>query len=604
MKQAVSERLKEKDASSLSLRLTARIFENLGPYRYLILAAAGMAAVSAWADMQVIHVASRLFEQEQWREQGILKPLLPLILFCFLNRAFGWTQWICSVYAGNRAIAALRQRFFTRLMLLSKSFFDLNKAGWLVARSTGDMNILQDFTTYALMMTGVFTTITISAWYRISVISPILLIPAAIMMPLVVIITYKYKKHMSTLQRRARAQNSRLIANMSETVRGVRVVHAFSRQERNLEDFNAINLDSHDTEIRIARLDGAFMPALDFIGILNLVVVILFATWIMNDPRMASVAEHISTGDIIAYVLYMNVLIWPTRMIVELYSMALRAMSAAERIFEVIDLPPEVPDPPHPAQLENMKGDIRFDHVSFRYSEAGEWIIKDIDLHIRPGETLALAGETGAGKTTLLSLIARFYDPQQGRILLDGQALHQIAQDDLHQHMGIVLQQGYLFSGTVMDNLKFRQTDIPDEVVIEQAKRLGTHDAIMALNDGYQTQVLEGGESLSLGQRQLLAITRALLANPTILLLDEPTSSLDVHTESIIQQAMQKVIQQRTSVMIAHRLSTIQHADRILVIDKGRIAEQGTHQELLAQGGIYCALVQHDALEPATPEKS
>ncbi len=601
MKQAISERLQERDQQTLSLRLTARIFETLGPYRWLILAAAGMAAVSAWADMQIILFASRIFETEQWRESGILRPLLPIILLCILNRVFGWSQWILAVYSGNRAIASLRKRFFARLMQFSKSFFDLHKSGWLVARSTGDMGILQDFTTYALMMLGTFSTIIISAWFRISQISPVLLIPAAAIMPAIVIMTAFYRRKMSALQRHARDQNSRLVANMAETVRGVRVVHAFSRQERNLEDFNTINLSSHDTEIRIARLDGAFMPALDFITVLNLIIVVLFATWIMHDPRMESVARQINTGDIIAYVLYMNVLIWPTRMIVELYSMSLRAMSAAERIFEVIDLEPDIIDPPEPVALASVRGALSFRNVSFRYGDDDPWIIRNLNLDIRPGETLALAGATGAGKTTLLSLIARFYDPQEGAVLLDGVDLTHISQDDLHQHMGIVLQQGYLFSGSVMENLKFRRTDIRDEDVIAQAKRLGTHASILALRDGYQTQILEGGESLSLGQRQILAITRALLAAPSVLLLDEPTSSLDVYTESVIQGAMQKVVRNCTAVMIAHRLSTIEHADRILVIDKGRVAEEGTHTELLRQNGIYSRLVRHNTLEPDAP---
>lgn len=597
MSTTISENRIEQETQGLSLRLAIRILSILGPHRWMIFFATLMVCVSAWADMQIIHYASQLIESTHWQESGSLRPLLPLALFALLNRAFGWGQWLISVYAGNRAIAALRKQFFGCLMLFSKSFFDRHKAGWLVARSTGDMAILQDFTTYALMMLGVLVTITISAMIRISRIAPMLLLPALVMMPLVIFLAARYKKRMSHLQRTARDQNSRLVANMAETVRGVRVVHAFSRQERNLEDFNAINLNSHDTEVRIAKLDGIFLPALDFMSVLNLIIVVLFATWVLHDPRFEVLARHISMGDVIAYVLYMNVLIWPMRMIVELYGMSLRAMSAAERIFEVIDLEPDVADPPAPVPLSAMQGALRFEQVSFRYKQDGEWIIKNLSLAIRPGETVALAGTTGAGKTTMLSLAARFFDPQEGQVLLDGTDVRQFAQDDLHQHMGIVLQQGYLFSGTVMENLKFRRTDLSDDFVIEQARKLGTHTAITALSDGYQTYIQEGGESISLGQRQIIAITRAMLADPAILLLDEPTSSLDVYTESVIQKAIQDVIKNRTAIIIAHRLSTIEKADRILVIDKGQIIEQGSHAELLRNNGSYQRLVMRGSFD-------
>ncbi len=591
MKKTLSENSEQNEDQSLSLGLTLRIFSILGPYRWLIFFATLMVCIGAWADMQIIHYASQLFESQSWQETGTFRAILPLALLGLVNRIFSWGQLLISVYCGNQAIAGLRKKLFQRLMMFSKSFFDKHKAGWLVARSTGDIAILKDFMTYALMMLGIFGTITIAALFRISRIAPLLLVPAAIMLPLVAYLTSRYKTRMTKLQRTARDQNSRLVANMAETVRGVRVVHAFSRQERNLEDFNIINSSNYDTEVNIAKLNGLFMPALDFMSVLNLILVVLFATWVLHDPRMEHMAEHVNMGDVIAYILYMNMLIWPTRMIVELYSMALRAMSAGERILEIIDLEPDVQDPQQSVPLQSIEGTIDFQEVSFRYKEAGEWIIQDLNLAIRPGETVALAGPTGAGKTTILSLVARFFDPQQGQILLDGTDLRDFAQDELHQRMGIVLQQGYLFSGTVMENLKFRRTDLEDTYVIEQSKRLGTHEAIAALSDGYETRILEGGESLSLGQRQIIAITRALLADPAILLLDEPTSSLDVHTESIIQAAIQKVMKNRTSLVIAHRLSTIQNADRILVIDHGKIVEQGKHAELMQHDGPYRRLI-------------
>lgn len=583
----------EKEAGALSGRLIVRMFGSLGGYKWLVFSSGIMVCIGAWADMQIIYIASRIINSELWRETGIWKAIAPLLLFCLLNRVFGWLQLVATLVGTNRAVARIRKEFFQHLLQLPKTFFDTHQSGWLTARSTGDIQVLQDFMTYALMMIGMFATITASAWIRISQISPILLIPALFMVPLIIVMTIMYKRRMTTVQRRARDQNSRLVANMAETVRGVRVVHAFGRQHRNLEDFNEINMMSHDTEIHAAKLDAIFMPALDFIGVINTVVVITFAAWLIENPDLPWLRTSLSTGDIVAYVLYMNIIIWPARMMVELYGMAIRAMAAAERIFEVIDMEPSVKDPAKPIPSFAIKGDIEFVKAGFHYPTSRQWIISDFNLHIPAGETVALVGQTGAGKTTLASLVARFYDLQEGVLRIDGHDIRDFRQIDLRSQMGIVLQQGLLFSGTVLDNLRFRYPDMPEAKVIQRCRDLGTHSAIMALSDGYQTMVLEGGESLSLGQRQVLAITRALMADPAILILDEPTSSLDIHTESIIQTALQRLIRNQTTLLIAHRLSTVRHADRILAIKEGRIVEQGTHPELIALDGYYRSLIRH-----------
>ena len=590
-RQQTTEMRPDKERGTLSRRLIVRLFSTLGGYKWLVFAGFGMVCICSWADMQIIHEATRLIRDEAWRDKGILTVLLPLIGVCLLNRVFGLLQWVTTIFATNRAVARLRKAFFSKLLDLPKSFFDRHKSGWLTARSTGDIEVLQDFMTYALMMLGVFGTITISAWFRISQIATILVLPALLMMPLILLMTGVYKRHMSRLQRMARDQNSRLVATMAEAVRGVRVVHAFARQERNLEDFNALNLQSHDTEVRVARLDALFMPALDFIGVLNTVIVIAFAAWLLEHPDVPWLGKPLSTGDIMAYVLYMNIIIWPTRMLVELYGMSIRAMAAAERIFEIIDMPALITDPPHPVPIRTMRGEIALEQAGFRYDENGTWIVRGLDVQIRAGETVALVGETGAGKTTIASLMARFYDVQEGCVRIDGVDIRQYGLRDLHARMGIVLQQGYLFSGTVMDNLRFRCHAMSDDEVIRQAKALGTHDVVMALADGYHTRVHEGGISLSLGQCQVIAITRALLADPAILILDEPTSALDIHTEVIIQQAIERLIHNRTTILIAHRLSTVCRADRILAIRQGKIIEEGTHETLLARQGYYASLV-------------
>ncbi len=581
----------EAQTRALSMRLIARMAGSLGPYKWIVGLGCIMVCICAWSDMQIIQEATKLIKQGIPENCTLTAALIPLILICVVNRFFGWLQWAITVFATNRAMAVLRKQFFIKLHGLSKQFFDQHKTGWLVARSTGDLGILQEFMTFALMMLGIFATVTISAVFRITRIAPILLAPAAVMLPMITIATLHYKRHMTRIQRNAREQNSRLVANMAETVRGVRVVQAFSRQEQNLESFNELNLLSHDTEVRAARLDAIFLPSLDFIGVLNTTVVVAFAAWLIKHPNVPYLSEPLTTGDVVAYVLYMNVILWPTRMLVDLYSMSIRAMAAAERIYEIIDFEPAVTDPEQPISVEALQGEIAFIDVDFRYGADTPWILRDFNLRIQPGETVALVGSTGAGKSTIASLAARFHDVDAGYVLIDDSDIKAYRQEDLHAAMGIVLQQGYLFSGSVMDNLRFRRPDISDEAVIAHARQLGTHDAIMALSAGYDTEILEGGESISLGQRQIISITRALLADPTILILDEPTSALDTHTEAIVQRAIDLLIRDRTTIIIAHRLSTVRHADRILVVNEGRITEAGTHDELLQRNGYYSQLV-------------
>lgn len=576
----------------LSLGLLLRILMALGPYFWLVLLGNVFLFVCIRADMLIIREIKKLLDRPDLMSAGILSLIGPILFLAAVNRVFGWAQWMVTIFASNRAIANLRVRFFEKLQDLSKSFHSRHKAGWLVARNTGDIRIIEDFMTFALMIFMVFLAAVGCAIAEIASISWVLLLPCLIVVPIVLVITITYKRRISAAQRTAREQHSKLVANMTEAVKGVRVVHAFSRQEQNLEEFNELNLMHHDSELRVARLNSLFIPSMDFLGIFNTTIVILFGSWLMGRNASEGIfAVDLSTGDLVAYMLYMNVIIFPVRLMVELYSMAMRAMAAAERVFEVIDMEPEVRDPASPAIPERVEGQMSMQKISFRYTEDEPWILKDFSLDIPSGKTIALVGATGAGKTTISSLLARFHDVQEGKITLDGLELRSMSQDTLHQQMGIVLQEGFLFSGTVLDNLRFRAPMMTKEEVIRVAKDLGTHDAIMSLSDGYDTMVMGGGSSVSEGQRQVISITRALIANPRILLLDEPTSSLDIYTEHTIQKAIEALIVNRTTVLIAHRLSTIRHADRIVVIDHGEIVEYGEHDALMSQKGRYYDLV-------------
>ncbi|MFW5893650.1 MAG: ABC transporter ATP-binding protein [Verrucomicrobiota bacterium] len=577
----------------LSMSLVVRIFGTLGKHGWVVAASTTMMVICVITDMMMVRQIRSLVDRTDLLETSPAVLLGPLALIALINRATGTAQWLAVSYAVNQAMLRMRKDFFAKLQSLSKHFFDTHKAGWLVARSTGDMGLIMEFMRFSLVL-GVMVCVSIVfAAREIAEISWILLIPSAVLAPIVVVATHKYRRSMSRAQRDARQQNSRLVAELTENIRGVRIVQAFSRERRNLRRFNRINLINHNLEIRISRLNALFLPSMDFLGVVNTVVVVLAGSLMMHaDIAQAWLSDPLTAGDLVAYILYSNIILWPLRMGVELYSMSLRAMAGAERIFEIMDRQPEVIDQPDAVEARDIRGDIRFEHVTFRYEPGAEDVLKDFSVHMPPGQTVAMVGETGAGKTTVASLLARFYDVSEGRILIDGRDLRQYRRESLHQSMGIVLQQGFLFSGTVLDNLRFRRPELSEDEVIAAAKRLGTHEAITKLADGYHTQVQEGGESISEGQRQLVSITRALIADPRVLILDEPTSSLDVYTEKILHRALHRLMEGRTTLMIAHRLTTVRNADLIVVLDHGHIVEQGNHEQLMSRRGHYYTMVQ------------
>ncbi len=581
----------EVEQRPLSLRLILRTFGALGPYLWLVLLAVVLCVLCIASEMCVIREIKTLLDRSDLRGAALWPLIRPIFFYYLFSRVCGGAQWVFTNYATNKAVAILRQRFFAQLQSLSKRFYDNHKAGWLVARNTSDIQVISEFLTFSLMMTAIFAAtfgFALTEMYRIT---PALLLACAVVVPAMLAITIWYKRRMTRTQRQTRAKNSELVANMAETARGIRVVHAFSREQLNLETFSEINRDAHDLEIKVAGLNAFFLPSLDFLGILNIAIVTGFGLWLVDHNYLTAAGTPITTGNLAACILYMNLILWPLRMMVEIYSLAIATMAAAERVFEIMDMDPEVRDAPDAAELRPLRGEIAFERVSFRYGDGTPWVLRDLDLRITAGETVALVGETGAGKTTIASLAARFYDAVEGRVLIDGKDVRACTQDSLHQQMGIVLQQGFLFSGTILDNLRFGRPELTRAEVENTARELGTHELIAGLPDGYETTVLEGGGSISLGQQQLVALTRAVVADPRILILDEPTSALDVYTERIIQNALERITAGRTTIIIAHRLSTVRYADRILVVDQGEIVESGSHEELLARRGKYHELV-------------
>jgi len=598
MSSKTSEHETDAQKTRLSLKILGRLFGLLGHYKWIVFVGNISLILCVYFDLAIIDQVRKIIDSPELRTGRILPLILPVLLLALANRFFGTLQFLITLFATNKAVARFKKVFFAKLIAMPKSFFDCTKSGWLVARNTGDMQHVFYFITFAVMIFLVFFTAMAMALYKLINIHPILLAPCIITVPLILFMTRQYETKMTKAQRSARKRNSEMVANLTENIKGVRVVQAFDRQEQNMRQFSTLNMINHDIELRISRLTGIFLPTLDFAGILNTTLAITLGLVIMKSghPMFASIS--LTTGDLVAYIMYLNTILWPMRMVMDFLTMSMAAMAAGERLFEIVDLPIDLKNNDKPVSIKKLKGRIELSKVSFRYNENSDDVLKDVDFTIEPGRTIALVGETGAGKTTIASLIARFYDVTGGSILIDDIDIRSYNLNDLHFHMGVIQQEGYLFSGTVMDNIKFGNPDMPDAMVYDLVKRLGTHDFIEKLPDSYQTVVMEGGQSLSLGQRQIIALTRAIIADPTILIMDEPTSSLDVRSEHIIQGALKVLTKDRTTIIIAHRLSTVRHADEILVIGEQGIIEHGSHSDLLSKKGKYYQLVE--TMERAT----
>ncbi len=491
---------------------------------------------------------------------------------------------------GQSVIYDLRKVLFEHLQQLSLSFYSRYSVGRVITRVINDVETLRDFVTWAILaiLRNLFALIGIV----IAMLSLNLKLSLMVFVtiPLMVLATVLYRRTARKVYRRVRSAISWVNSVLAENINGVRVVQAFSRQKHNYEKFSEYTNRYHlQTFLRAAQVSASFTPVVDVLGAFATAAVVYFG-------GAAVLGESITPGILVAFVLYISRFFDPIRDLSRRFDTLQSAMAGGERLLGLLDTRVEVEDRPDAFEMESISGHVRFDDVSFRYDvdadSESELVLDHIDLDVRAGETVALVGETGAGKTTIIKLLSRFHDPTEGAVRVDGHDLREVTQASLRRQMGIVLQDPFLFNGTVKENILFGRLDASDADVIAAAGAVGAHEFISALKDGYESSVQEGGVLLSVGQRQLISFARALLANPRILILDEATSSVDTQTEQIIQRALSRLFVGRTSFVIAHRLSTITNADRIVVIDDGRIIEQGKHDELLALKGMYYALYQ------------
>jgi ATP-binding cassette subfamily B protein len=496
--------------------------------------------------------------------------------------------WIFSIIYGRimadtaqKAMRNMRQDLFDHMQKLSIGYYDRQTAGDLLSRLTNDMDAINRLLSQNLVAFFQSVTSLIGVLIIMFALSLSLTLAALTVIPLTFLVTFLIMKYSRPAFQKLQKSLGELNSLMEEDLSGQRVVIAYGQQGRSLSVFDKLNQSVRDAGVKANILAGLMPPITGMLNNLDVIVVVGVGAY-LNIQGLGGV----TIGMIASFAEYTRRFGRPVMQISNLFNSMMAALAGAERIFEVLDTTPEIIDRPDAISLEKIDGKVHFDDVSFGYSENLP-VLKNINLEAKPGKTIALVGPTGAGKTTIINLLSRFYDVDSGRILIDGNDLQGIQQDDLRKKLGIVLQDTFLFADTVMENIRYGRLEASDEEVMEAARLSNAHDFIRHLPEGYQTELSERGSNLSQGQRQLLSIARAILADPSILILDEATSSVDTRTEVEIQKALLKLMEGRTSFVIAHRLSTIRNADQILVINEGQLIERGTHEDLLQQKGFY-----------------
>ena len=527
---------------------------------------------------------------------GLTWMFVLFIVIAALNWVMNFTMQFSMEKVGQGILFNLRRDVFHHVQKQSVSFYDRTEVGRMMSRVQGDVGQLQEFAALVVMTLGellglagivvALLILDLQLGLITMVVLPLLILTMVIWQPLM-------RKAFMEVRRTIAIVNGELNQNIT----GVRVVQAMNRQDMNLDTFNGLNVDHREANLSASRLSAGLLPVVDILTAVAIGLAIFFGA------RMIGGGD-LQIGVLIAFILYIQRFFDPIRNLTMMYTQLQRSMASGSRIFDLLDWEPDLVDADNAPELPTIKGEVQFENVSFSYVE-GEDVLKDVNVHIEPGEVVAVVGPTGAGKTTFISLMSRFYDVEQGRgtVSVDGHDVRKIVRGSLANQMSMVLQEPYLFSGTVRENIKYSHIEATDEQMYAAARAVGAHDFIMDLQDGYDTFLAERGGNLSVGQRQLLSFARAIVANPRILILDEATANIDSYTEVLIQRALEELLKDRTAIVIAHRLSTIRGADKIIVLNFGEVMEVGNHDQLMAKDGLYAHLykMNYAAIDEALP---
>jgi ATP-binding cassette subfamily B protein/subfamily B ATP-binding cassette protein MsbA len=573
-------------------KVLTRLVRMLRPYWVMVLGSFILVLVSAASQAAGPMLIGRavddvLAAKDRVRLIWIVLALLGTYLAGMLATRY---QFYLMSLAGQRVLAEMRQQVMRHIHKLSLGFLERKAAGDLMSRLVNDIDVINNFFSQGLMqavgalfgLVGVMMAMIALEWR--------LALATLAILPVMLLTTNLFGKVARRAFRKTRATIGDVSADLQEELGGIKVAQAFNRSDISVRRFAERNAANRDANVSANAVTSAFMPAMDVLSALDTAIVAGYGGYL-------AIQGAISVGVVVAFLQYVQNFFRPIQMVTQLWTTAQSALAASERVFELLDIEPEIQDAPDAVELPKLKGQVRFENVSFSY-DSDQPVLQDINLVASPGQTIAIVGPTGAGKSTLVNLLMRFYDVTSGKITLDGYDVRSVTQHSLRSQMGMVLQEPFLFSGSVQENIRYGRLDATPEEVEATAKAANAHDFITRLPEGYATQVGERGSMLSQGQRQLISIARAILADPRILILDEATASVDTRTEVLIQKALGNLLKGRTSFVIAHRLSTVRNADLVAVVDESWIVERGKHAELLDKGGLYADLYRRQFWVP------